>query len=81
MWIAVHSQPLVPWLCAHRKSDVKQSIQRMPKVCHGGLELFLVPFAVTRLQVVFEDFWYSWREVTYPNMLGPEGIRITEMFG
>ena len=40
-----------------QKSDVKQSIQRMPKVCHDGLELFLVPFAVTRLQVVFEDFW------------------------
>ena len=57
MWIPVHSQPLVPWLCARRKSDVKQLIQRMPKVCDDGLELFLVLFAVTRLQVVFEDLW------------------------
>ena len=57
MRIAVHSQLLVPWFCAHRASDVKQSMQRMPKVCHGGLELFLVPFAVTCLQVVFEYIW------------------------
>ena len=57
MQIAVHSQLLVPWLCAHRASDVKQLMQRMPKVYHDGLELFLVLFAVTCLQVVFEDFW------------------------